>query len=56
MTVQVKTIPWWHPEMTGGEEARVLEVLRSNYLNDGDVTTAFEARIAGLFGAAHAIA
>lgn len=56
MTVKVKTIPWWHPLMTGGEEARVAEVLRSNYLNDGDVTTAFEDRIAGLFGASHAIA
>ena len=56
MTVKVKTIPWWHPQMTGGEEARVVEVLRSNYLNDGGVTTAFEARIASLFGASHAVA
>src|SRR4051812_26819498 len=56
MTVKTKTIPWWHPQMTGGEEARVLEGIRSNYLNDGDVTTAFEARIAALFGASHAVA
>lgn len=56
MTVDVKTIPWWHPLMTGAEDARVLDVLHSNYLNDGDVTTAFERRIAGLFGAAHAVA
>jgi perosamine synthetase len=42
--------------MTGAEEARVIGVLRSNYLNDGDVTTEFEGRIAGLFGAAHAVA
>ena len=56
MTIQLRTIPWWEPEMTGDENARVLEVLRSNYLNDGDVTTAFEQRIAGLFGAAHGVA
>lgn len=56
MTVEVKTIPWWHPLMTGEEEARVIDVLRSNYLNDGDVTTGFEDRIAGLLGASHAVA
>lgn len=49
-------IPWWEPRMTGEEEARVAAVLRSNYLNDGDVTTEFEGRIAALFGAAHAVA
>jgi perosamine synthetase len=54
--LNTRTIPWWHPQMSGGEEARVLEVLRSNYLNDGDVTTEFEGRIAGLFGASHAVA
>src|ERR1700687_1874077 len=56
MTVNTKTIPWWHPVMTGDEETRGLEVLRSNYLNDGDVTTEFERRIADLFGASHAVA
>ena len=49
-------IAWWEPRMTGGEDARVAAVLKSNYLNDGDVTTEFESRIAGLFGAAHAVA
>lgn len=56
MTTQVTTIPWWHPVMTGAEDAGVLDVLHSNYLNDGDVTTAFESRMAKLFGAAHAVA
>jgi len=51
-----RRIPWWHPLLTGGEEARVSEVLRSLYLNDGDVTTAFEQRMASLFGVAHAVA
>ena len=50
------TIPWWEPQMVGGEETRVLAVLRSNYLNDGDVTREFETRIAAMFGAAHAVA
>ncbi len=49
-------IPWWQPLMAGQEHARVAAVLDSNYLNDGDVTTAFESRIAGLFGAKHAVA
>jgi len=40
--------------MVGGEETRVLAVLRSNYLNDGDVTREFETRIAAMCGAAHA--
>jgi perosamine synthetase len=51
-----RRIPWWEPQPTGGEEARVLAVLRSNYLNDGDVTSEFERRIEGLFGASHAVA
>lgn len=49
-------IPWWEPQMGGGELARVAAVIESNYLNDGDVTTAFERRIAELFGAKHAVA
>lgn len=49
-------IPWWEPQMGGGELARVSAVIESNFLNDGDVTTAFERRIADLFGAKHAVA
>lgn len=41
--------------MTGGELARIKEVIEANYLNDGDVTTLFEHRIAELAGAKHAI-
>jgi perosamine synthetase len=54
--VALKRIAWWEPLMTGAEENRLASVLRSNYLNDGDVTHAFEARIAALFGAKHAVA
>ena len=49
-------IPWWEPQLAGSELARVTQVLDSNFLNDGDVTTAFEQRIAALFGAKHAVA
>jgi perosamine synthetase len=49
-------IAWWEPELTGGEERRVLAVLRSNYLNDGDVTSEFEQCIATFLGADHAVA
>jgi perosamine synthetase len=49
-------IPWWEPCLTGREEAGVLEVLRSNYLNDGAVTSEFERRVAELFGAGYAVA
>ena len=55
MTTMVK-IPWWEPQLAGGELSRVTQVLDSNFLNDGDVTTAFEQRIAALFGASHAVA
>ena len=45
-----RTIPWWEPQMVGGEETRVRAVLRSNYLNDG-TSGKFETRIA-MFGVA----
>ena len=54
--VAARTIPWWEPCLTGAEEQRLLSVLKSNYLNDGDVTTEFENRVARMFGAAHAVA
>jgi len=54
--VALKRIPWWEPALTGAEDDAVLGVLRSNYLNEGDVTTAFERRMAGLFGSRHAVA
>ncbi len=55
----MKTIPqiaWWSPEMTGGELANVAKVLESNYLNEGEVTAAFERQIAALTHARHAVA
>lgn len=42
--------------MTGAEDAAVLGVIKSNYLNDGPVTAKFERRIAELMGTSHAVA
>lgn len=51
-----KSIPWWSPQLAGCEKALLDEVLASNYLNDGDVTTRFEHEIAAVTGAKHAVA
>jgi perosamine synthetase len=52
----VRTIPWWEPQLAGREEALIGEVLRSGYLNEGDVTTRFEERLAELLGVRHVVA
>ena len=49
-------IPWWEPQMTGGELELVREVIESNYLNDGDVTERFERAVADRVGSKHAVA
>ncbi len=50
-------IPWWRPEAGGAREKElVLEVIASNYLNDGDVTERFERAIAARVGARHGVA
>jgi len=56
MTTATKPIPWWRPETGADERTNVLRVLESNYLNDGDVTTEFERRLAALLGSGHAVA
>ncbi|MCB1114875.1 MAG: DegT/DnrJ/EryC1/StrS family aminotransferase [Chlamydiia bacterium] len=38
-------IPWFYPKVGIEEEKEVLEVLRSNYINDGQVTEALETQI-----------
>ena len=42
--------------MTGHEMARLQAVLDANYLNDGDVTSAFERELARRLGAKHVVA
>lgn len=51
-----KIIKWWSP-MIGEEEFRLVkDVLASNYLNDGDITRQFEAKIANLLNVKYTIA
>ncbi|MDO8592386.1 MAG: DegT/DnrJ/EryC1/StrS family aminotransferase [bacterium] len=51
-----RTIKWWAPKI-GEEEFRLVrDVLASNYLNDGDITRQFEAKIANLLKVKHAVA
>ncbi len=54
--INTKTIPWWEPRMTGHELDRIRAVLDANYLNDGDVTAAFERELARILGAKHVVA
>ena len=49
-------IPWWAPQIGEEEAAMVSRVLRSNFVNDGEVTEQFEREIGRLVGARHAVA
>jgi perosamine synthetase len=44
-------IAWWRPEFGASEQARVAQVIASNYINDGDATEEFAREIAKLAGA-----
>jgi perosamine synthetase len=50
-----KQIPWWRPEIGTVELDLIQEVLKNNYLNEGEVTTRFEEEIAKRVGARYAI-
>jgi perosamine synthetase len=56
MTVNIDSISWFAPEVGVREKELVLEVLDSNYLNDGEVTRRFEAGVAELIGVEHCVA
>ncbi|MFN3399044.1 MAG: DegT/DnrJ/EryC1/StrS family aminotransferase [Ferrovibrio sp.] len=49
-------IPWFNPEMTGGEQELLRQVLDSNFINDGPVTRRFEQKIARIAGTKYAVA
>jgi perosamine synthetase len=49
-------IPWWSPRIVDEDFSLVAEVLRSNFVNDGEITERFEREIASLVGARHAVA
>jgi perosamine synthetase len=53
---QPEIIPWFKPEMTGGEITRLAGVLDRNFLNDGPLTRELEERIAARVGTRHAVA
>lgn len=54
-TRALKTIPWWEPEIGEAERDLVVQVLASNFVNDGDVTTRFERRVVELLGCRYAV-
>jgi perosamine synthetase len=56
MAVQGKAIQWFAPEVGTGERDRVVEVIASGYINDGDVTRVLEQRVAKAIGAKHCVA
>lgn len=51
-----KKIHWWSPEIGAQERRLVNQVITENYINEGDLTTEFEKRIANLLGVPFAIA
>lgn len=51
-----KAIAWWTPQMGPTEYGLVRDVLDSNYLNEGEVTTQFERVMASRLGVQHAVA
>jgi len=56
MSITSKRINWWEPKTGEEEKALLLEVLDSNFLNDGEYTTRFEKMLAELLGCKHAVA
>ncbi|KKS43531.1 MAG: DegT/DnrJ/EryC1/StrS aminotransferase [candidate division CPR1 bacterium GW2011_GWA2_42_17] len=53
---RIKKIPWWEPRINvPGAEELLLEVLRSNFPNDGDFTTQFEEEVARRLGVKYAV-
>ncbi|MEM9296789.1 MAG: DegT/DnrJ/EryC1/StrS family aminotransferase [Bacteroidota bacterium] len=55
MSSELRTIPWWQPELGGKELPLVNEVLESNYLNDGEVTRKLEKLFAARVQAEFAV-
>jgi perosamine synthetase len=48
-------ISWFLPAMGTTEKESIIDVIDSNFINDGDVTRAFEARVAALVGVRHCV-
>ena len=56
MNFTSKRINWWEPQIGDEERSLILEVLESNFLNDGIYTTRFEQKLASILGCKHAVA
>jgi len=56
MSEDQKIIEWWEPQVGEKEKELLLQVLDSNFLNDGEFTTRFEQQLAELLGCKHAVA
>ncbi|MCG6533770.1 MAG: DegT/DnrJ/EryC1/StrS family aminotransferase, partial [Syntrophales bacterium LBB04] len=52
----MRKIPWWQPEVGPKEGGLLLEVLASNYLNEGVITASFEKEIAARMHVPYAVA
>jgi perosamine synthetase len=51
-----KKIEWWEPQVGEEEKELLLQVLDSNFLNDGEFTTRFENHLKKLLSCKHAVA
>jgi perosamine synthetase len=56
MSEDQKKINWWEPQVGEKEKELLLQVLDSNFLNDGEFTTRFEQQLADLLDCKHAVA
>jgi perosamine synthetase len=54
--MNVDNIPWWEPQISKNEFELVHEVLKSNYINEGEVTEHFERTVADLLDVNYAVA
>src|ERR1700732_2052813 len=51
-----RTLDFWIPQFGAEEKALVAAVIDTGFLNDGQVTTQFEMRVAELLGCKHVVA
>jgi perosamine synthetase len=56
MSATSKKIDWWEPQVGEEERELLLQVLDSNFLNDGEYTTQFEKKLANVLGCKHVVA
>src|SRR5436190_5128851 len=52
----LRQVPWWLPQIENEEFSLVADVLKRNFVNDGEVTQRLEREIASLLQVKHAVA